>query len=436
MKKSVIALLLVAVLVIIVSPGIIGKLAEQSVDDNLNWAAAESGDLVVTSSSFDRGWFSSEGQHRIEIAEGQLRTALMSAAGPDGNGTMPVLLINTHLDHGLIPVASMSRDEGSLAPGLGSAVSTLAVEYGDGNTLDVPGKIYSKVSLTGDLVSRYVVDAGSKIVDDGEVTWQAATINVAANSDSGEVEFDGDLGALTFGNQQQVVAIESVNFSGNQRTTSYGFSVGDIEFAMGPMTITAGDTAIGGNSGIRVVANSDVADDTLSGDMHFEMSGQQIPGVGDLSIISDITLGSINAAAVGALDRRLNDSADPQNAILNADAELKNLVAGGFDIGVERLDFALPMGTIETRMTVLVPESDAASFEWTSLLLAAEATFNVTIPEALVQMATSMDPQMGAVIGMGYLTKNGDVYQMDADLKKGLLTINGAPVPLPLGMLQ
>lgn len=436
MKKSVVALILVAVLVIIVSPGIIGKLAEQSVDDNLNWAAAESGDLVVTSSSFDRGWFSSQGEHRIELAEGQLRTALMSAAGPGDNDTMPVLLISTHLDHGLIPVSSMSRDEGSLAPGLGSAVSTLSVEYGDGEVVDLPGKIYSKVSLTGALLSRYAVDAGSKIVEDGEITWQASTVNIKASSDSGEVDFDGDIGALTFGNRQQLVAIDGVNFRGNQRSTSHGFNVGDIEFAMGPMSVNAGDIAVGGNKGIKVLAKSEVDNDTLSGDTHFEISAQQIPGVGDLSIIGDVTLDAINATAVGALDRRLKASADPQHAILNADTELKNLVAGGFDIGIERLDFALPMGTIETRMTVLVPESDPASFEWTSLLLAAEATFNVTIPEALVQMATSMDPQMGAVIGMGYLTKNGDVYRMDADLKKGLLTINGAPVPLPLGMLQ
>ena len=73
MKKSVIAVLLLAVLVVIVSPGIIGKLAEQSVDDSLNWAARQNGELVVTSQSFDRGWFSSEGQHRVELGAGQLR---------------------------------------------------------------------------------------------------------------------------------------------------------------------------------------------------------------------------------------------------------------------------------------------------------------------------------------------------------------------------
>ena len=55
MKKSVIALILLAVLIIIVSPGIVGKLAENSVGESLNWAAEESGEIVVTSDAFDRG---------------------------------------------------------------------------------------------------------------------------------------------------------------------------------------------------------------------------------------------------------------------------------------------------------------------------------------------------------------------------------------------
>ena len=91
------------------------------------------------------------------------------------------------------------------------------------------------------------------------------------------------------------------------------------------------------------------------------------------------------------------------------------------------------MGTVEMKMTLEVPESDRATFEWTSLLLGVEATFDIIVPEELVQLATSMNPQAGALVGMGYLKKDGDVYIMDADFKKGLLTVNGAPIPIPMG---
>ena len=165
MKKSVIALILLAVLIIIVSPGIVGKMAENSVGENLNWAANESGDLIVTTNGFSRSWFSSEGQHRIELAEGGLRTAMMALVGSGGYDQIPVLLINTRIDHGLIPVTSMSRKEGSLAPGLGSAVSTLGIELAANETIDVPGTIYSTVDLSGDLDSRYILEAGATTVD-------------------------------------------------------------------------------------------------------------------------------------------------------------------------------------------------------------------------------------------------------------------------------
>jgi len=69
-------------------------------------------------------------------------------------------------------------------------------------------------------------------------------------------------------------------------------------------------------------------------------------------------------------------------------------------------------------------------------LLNSVASLYLTVPEALVQLATSMNPQAGAIVGMGYLKKDGDAYIMDVDMKKGLLTINGAPVPIPLGAFQ
>ena len=40
--------------------------------------------------------------------------------------------------------------------------------------------------------------------------------------------------------------------------------------------------------------------------------------------------------------------------------------------------------------------------------------------------------QAGAAVTMGFLKQNGDVYEMEAAYKKGLLTINGAPMPIPL----
>jgi hypothetical protein len=75
-KKGLIVFLVVAALIVLVSPGIIGRIAERSVDENIEWADTESDEIVVTESMFDRGWFSSEGHHRIDIRDPEIRMAL------------------------------------------------------------------------------------------------------------------------------------------------------------------------------------------------------------------------------------------------------------------------------------------------------------------------------------------------------------------------
>ncbi len=438
MKKGVIALILLLVLVIIVSPGIVGKFAEKSVDENLNKAIDESSELIVTSQSFDRGWFSSEGQHRIALGDGQIRSALVASQGADAADQIPVLVINTHIDHGLIPLSSMSREEGSLAPGLGSAVSTMVIEFGDGETVEIPGTIYSALGLGGNLDSRYELQAGSKQVEDGEISWEATTVHVVADASSDEIDFDGQVGAMSFGDQQQLVSIDGIRFEGSQTGTEYGFSVGDVELILGPMTVNAGDLEIGGNKGINLVASSSLEDGAVAADMRMEMSGQTIPGFGDISLIADMNFDGFDAVALQALNTRLDGmdkGQDPTVALMSSERELKDLAAAGFDLAVEQFDVALPMGTVESKMSLLVPESDRDNFQWTSLLLAAEATLDLKIPEVLIQMASSLDPQVGAFVGLGYLKKNGTNYEMDAEYKKGLLTVNGAPIPIPLGAL-
>jgi uncharacterized protein YdgA (DUF945 family) len=438
-KKSVIALILFMVLVIIVSPAIVGKLAEDSVGDNLNWAAEESGELVVTSDGFDRGWFSSEGQHRIALGDGNIRSAMSTAADGLDEDEIPVLLINTHIDHGLIPVSSMSREEGSLAPGLGSAVSTLAIELESGETIDLPGTIFSKLGLGGDLDSRYVLEAGAKSVDDGEVTWQPSTIRVAASAATGDIEFDGDIGTMTFGNDQQIVSIDSLSIAGQQSGTPYGFKVGDIDMSMGTMTINAGGLSVGGMQGMNLKASSSVEDGLATAAMRLELSGQTVPGFGDISVIADVDFDSVDAVALGAVTKRLEDlsgAQDPAMVMMTAEKEIKDLLAAGINFSVEQFDVALPMGTVTSRMSFEVPKSDRAVFEWTSLLLGLVGEVYISVPEALVQLATSMDPQAGALIGLGYLKKDGSDYIMDAQMKKGLLTINGAPIPIPMGAFQ
>jgi len=435
-NKGIVALLVVLALVIIVSPGILGRFAEKSVDENLNWAAQESGDLVVSSDEFDRGWFSSEGQHRIEIREGNLKAMLETMGGPDDGLDLPVLVINTHLDHGLIPVSSMAREKGSLAPGLGSAVSTLSIEFDDGTRTELPGTIYSKIGLGGELESSYLLEAGSHEQNGTTAAWGPSEINITTNPSSGAVAFDGSIGTISFTDEADSMAIDELVFSGSQAPTRFGFAVGDVQLELDTMSFSTDGVEAGGLKHMSVDGNTSLDDGRLSGRTVLEMESQAIPQFGEFSVLADISLSGADAEALGALQQALEaqgPNPDPGLLFATIEDDLKRLLASGIEMRFDQLDVTLPMGTVMTKIDVRVAEDDLPTFEWTSLLLATEASADISVPEALIDMATQMNPQAGAVVGMGFLQKNGDVYEMKAEYKKGLLTINGAPMPIPLG---
>lgn len=440
MKKGVIAILLLLAAIVIVSPGIVGRVAENSVDKNLNWAADQSADFVVKSDGFDRGWFSSQGQHRIEMGEGGLRDAMTAGSA----GAPPVLVINTRLDHGLIPVSSMSREQGSLAPGLGSAVSTLQVEYGDGKSIDIPGTIYSDIGLAGAVKSKYVLEAGSQTVEDGSMEWQPGQITVEADPKTGKVSFDGKLGKLSFDDGHQAMFLDGLAFSGEQTQTQYGFAVGDMEMTMGEMSVgvspdIVGDAQAGGLKHFSVNGSSAVDDGVVTADALFAFATQDIPGFGGVSVAGDLSFAAADAEAFGVLSQRMQQMSgtqDPGQMMMGAEKELKDLFAAGLNMNIKKLDVELPMGTVETKMNFELPKSDAATYEWTTLLLDLVATVDLKVPEALVDLAVQMNPQASMVVGMGYLKKNGDIYELNAAYKQAVLTVNGAPIPIPLGMFQ
>ena len=439
MKKGIIVLLVALALIVLLSPGLIGRMAEKSVDDNLNWAAEESGGLTVTSENFERGWFSSQGQHRVEVKDDNLRLMLGSVVGSDDLGELPVLIIDTRLDHGLIPVSSMARDKGSLAPGLGNAVSTLSIELPDGKRIDLPGSVYSKVSIGGELQSNYILPAGSIEEDGGTLSWDESDIDITTNPRSGTVTAAGRIGKLSIKEGQNLVEINGLNFNGSQEPTKYGFSTGHMHFELGSLATTTNGVLAGGIKHMKLDAKTELKNGLLSGRTQLEIDSEDIPQFGEVRVVADVSLAGADAAAVGAIQAALEaqgPNPDPQQMMALVGDDLKRLFAAGVELRLDRLDMTMPMGTVKTKFDVKVKKDDAATFEWTSLLLATEAAADISIPQELLEMAMQVNPQIGAAVGMGFLKLNGDVYEMQAEYAKGLLTLNGAPMPIPLSMFQ
>ena len=450
MKKSIVFVLVLLAAIVLVSPAIVGRIAERTVDENVSWAAAGNGEVQITAAHYERGWFSSEGQHRIELRDGETLGMLRQFAGPMSADELPVLIINTRLDHGLIPVASMSRDAGSLVPGLGSAVSTMQVELPDGDVIDLPGTIHSEIALGGELESHFVLEAGTHGVDDAEVSWGGAKIDVTTNPKTGEITYKGDLGKLDLKAGPDRAMLAELRFSGRQQPTRYGINIGDVRLSLdglaigdpgyGSLAATTNDAAFrtrGGLKDVLFVASSELDGDRIDGTASVSSETVGLSPLGDLKFDMNFEIRGADAAALAALQRIAEnsaDGADPTNLYDAAEDDLKRLFARGFEFGADRIRMGLPQGEIVSSMHFAVAEENVDTFEWTSLLLGAEAKIDVSIPVDLVEMFGASNQQIAMAIGAGYLVRKGDAYVMQAEMRKGLMTINGAPMAIPPGL--
>lgn len=442
MKKGVVALLVIAALVVLISPAIVGRLAERSMDENLDWAAQENSDIVISSQGFDRGWFSSEGRHRIDVRDGQIADILLELTSAEAGDALPALIIDTRLDHGLIPVASMTRENGTLAPGLGSAVSTVSIDVGDGDAeiFALPGKIYSKVGLAGELTSNYVLEPGTHRADEIDASWGNVNVTVTTNPVTGDVDFEGLIDSLNVAGGEDSLRIGALRFTGRQTPSRFGFNVGDIEFDVDHLTLgreLVGNATSFGPLSMR--SSSSVDGDRVSGQAKLGLAGLTAPMMGDMSIDVDVTLNDVDGDALGAITRKLDSldpNLDPDELLGTISGDLERLLAGGLELRFDRFDVSLPQGPVTSQMHFVVTASDPGDFSWTALLLALEASANLRIPAELVDLIVATNPQANAAIAMGILRKNDDFYTTEAAYKKGLLTVNGAPMPIPLPSAQ
>ncbi len=320
MKRWLVVLLVVLALVILVSPGIIGRLAEQNMEENIQWAESESPGMNITTEAYERGWFTSEGRHRLVLQGGQFREAGEKYAAATGNAELPSLIIDTRFDHGLVPVTSLSRDAGSLLPGLASTVSTFELDPGNGKLVGLPGKLYSNISLTGASNSRLLVETGRYDQGDIEVDWQGADLAIYSNRSSGEISVHGDIEPLTITGNDGHASIGAIRIDADQVRTDYGFNVGPADLKFGEMTLEDdGQTFVFG--GMDVKMNSALEAGRVNSTATMLVKDVSIPGFGDVAIVMDTSMNRFHAESFGAIIKALRDAQaadDPETGDANA----------------------------------------------------------------------------------------------------------------------
>jgi len=437
MKRWVVILLIALGVVVLLSPGLVGRLAEQNLSDSLGWMQQESDDIVVTSETYQRGWFTSEGRHRVALSDAGL-AQVFGGPPPADSDRPPTLVIDTRIDHGLVPFTSLRRERGTLIPGIASSVSTMSLEYETGETVDLPGKIYSIVGLTGDTTYRYLVDDGSRTIDDdGTLSWQGADVTLTSDAGRRVMVFEGHIDPVSIEGDNERARIGRITFAGNHDKSAFKFGVGDIHLQVdgiegsGPMLPQAGfqRLVVDGSTGL----DGDRIGGTYS--MRFDQLLSEPVGTMDLDM--KISVAGLHASSLEAV----LDAVDKAQAVAAEPAEIEPeiaaLMAHGGRLTVERFSFRLPEGELRGSMNVEVPDGgDPDRFAWPSLMLTMKASMNVSIDAPLYDYLVTVQPEFAAATAMGFLSATGDTYEMEAAFASGLLTINGAPLPMPIAAPQ
>lgn len=442
MKRWIVFGLVALAVIVLVSPGIVGKLAEQNLRNSIRWAEDENADLVVTEERFDRGWFTAEGRHRISLRNG------VFGSTPGEAGEAPALIVDTRIDHGLVPWSSLARDEGSLQPALASTVSVIALDLGGGRIVDLPGRLDSRIGLTGATASHYVLEAGSFADDDLELQWRGADVRFSIDPAASALGYEGRIEPLRYQGHGDAWSLGAVEFDGEQEMTRYGFSTGEISLRMADVSL---DVASGGASSgangfatLTLDATSELVDERAGGTSSLDIKGLVMPDLGTIDFGIVLAVNRLDAASVARIRQTLDAareagelSDDLEGIYPRIESDLQSLLRAGAELRVDRFVLSLPQGDLTAAMRFDLPETaDGPGFSWAALLLALKASADIRVPAELLAMAEEANPQAGALVAMGILKREGDAYVVKAEYAQGLVTVNGAPMPLPLGPLS
>jgi len=325
-------------------------------------------------------------------------------------------------------------------PGLASTVSTMQLDPGEGELIDIPGTLYSQVGLIGGTASRYLLETGSYNDDGTSLAWEGADVSITADRSRRNLRYEGTIQPLSAVSEEQSVRLGLTTFEGESRQTDFGFMVGDLVLRVDSMSIGGETGAKVGIGKLAVDASSNIVDERVNGKTTMTIEDFSVPGVGDVDVAIDVSADGFEARSMQAIITELQQAQNAEDASAamaevypRIETDLQKFLSSGGELRIDRLDVSLPQGDVTTRLHFELAEADPdASFSWPALILALTASADVRLPVAVMELAQAASPESGALIAMGILKKDGDAYIVNAEYRKGLLTVNGAPMPIPL----
>ncbi len=440
MKRSVVILLVVLAVLVLISPGIIGRITERNFEDNLARARVVSPAVTISTERFERGWFTSVGRHRIVLGDRGAFPQLAHFVDRAGYDEMPALILDSRIDHGLVPVTSMGRENGSMTPGIARLVSTMQVDPGNGELVDLPGHLYITIGLTGETGAELLINEGNWEDGDSSIRWQGIELQMTLDAQGAITRIAGFIAPVSLSTGSGSIVSGRIEVAAEQQQSAYGLKVGSVQLKSEAVSVTDSSGSGFGYTSLAFNAVTDVADDKLTGNGTLDITGIGVPALGNIDIGLDMAYDGFDAESFTRLYAAFEQAAtdgNPEDAFAalypSMDAELQQFLSAGPELRFDRFNISLPQGDIATDFLFSLPKSGRGdAFSWPGLFLKLKASINLALPAELFEMLLAIQPEAGVAVAMGFLVMDGDEYKMNLEYSQGLATVNGLPMPVPM----
>jgi uncharacterized protein YdgA (DUF945 family) len=240
-------------------------------------------------------------------------------------------------------------------------------------------------------------------------------------------------------NEDGGIELGRITIDGLQDRSPFDFNVGTAHIDVDSITIIGAGNAPTTFGKLVVSANSEIDGDTVNAATTLHMSSVPTPALGDLEIVVDLAFG-LDARSFHKIVKAVRNaqlSADPRDALAGMypliENDVQKLLLAGLEVRLDRFDIILPSGELTTKIHFSLPPSGPhTEFSWPALLLALKASADIRMPVALYEMAEAMSPDASMLVATGILKKDGEYYEMKVEYAQGLVSVNGAPMPIPL----
>jgi len=444
-KKFIFFIVAFVILIALLLPGAVGVIAENQFRRLASSVEESTPEYRWVVDDYERGWFSSRAHYHLELSPALAAEML---ADEDGfSGPLPLLASKAKIFHGPIFFAAMDEPGVSMWPALAHSIDAISVVGKDAIPTALPGSVHTRLGFFGKHSNVVALDPIETLYEEGgdpaTIKWAGMRMTTHFNSTLDDLNFDGKLGAFEIEHPQIRLETQTLDISGQQRRSEYGFWTGDQSGKFGGLHIAGTDQPTVSMGELSWSAFVEVKDGLANQGADFRIESVEASGWVGGPVKLRARVNRLDPTAFGQLIRRMQSLAVAADEVPVSSGEMLEMVQAllgrGPEIDLEEFSIGTPDGVLSLRAHLELPDDIGGALAM--MLANLDATVNFRVPAALADLLAAPSPeargelraQLQALVAAGLLLRQDDYLVMDAVLKGALLTINGQPMPLPLG---